>query len=609
MRLKIADLKDRRLADSLYRYFDDADERYRADAAEAFGSLQDTTAIDRLGQLLLNERSAAVRKAAAFALGQTNHSASAKILFEALSQERDPGVIAEILKAYGKTTTAWRLSPGPFLSDSITLAGFAWSLYQAGLRGKADSANAIAAALLDQRYSQNTRLAAAHFFARGSSDPHKAETALIRSAITDNSNDVRMAAVTALGKAASDSCLSTLKSIIQNEQDSRVVVNAVRALGSFPYRRIKNYLYDAVTGKDINAGIAASEILLSSIQDDDWIKVSSLTTRIHNWRILANVYEAALKVGMNPDLEKEIEGECEKASAPYQKAAFLACLKHDPAAFNFIESQLRQTDTAIVRSAAANTLAAMSRLDNIPPSLRPRFAATFADLMQSEDPAVVGIVASALAFPGSGYKMLIKNHDFLYKARERLRLPRDVEALQAIEEAIAYFEDREPSPVKNAFNHPVNWQLAKSIQAGQRAVIKTPRGNIVIRLLVEEAPGSVANFVALAKKNYFDNKFFHRVVPNFVVQAGCPRGDGWGSEDYSIRSEFSPRPYKTGSVGMASAGKDTECTQWFITYSPTPHLNGRYTIFGEVVDGFAVMNYLQLGDKILGVEIERSEAQ
>jgi cyclophilin family peptidyl-prolyl cis-trans isomerase len=137
----------------------------------------------------------------------------------------------------------------------------------------------------------------------------------------------------------------------------------------------------------------------------------------------------------------------------------------------------------------------------------------------------------------------------------------------------------------------------------QKALIKTTKGDITIRLLVEEAPGSVTNFVALVNKHYFDNKFFHRVVPNFVVQAGCNRGDGWGSEDYSIRSEFTSRRYATGSVGMASAGKDTEGTQWFITHSPTPHLDGRYTIFAEVENGMDVVHQIEVGDRILQVSL------
>jgi cyclophilin family peptidyl-prolyl cis-trans isomerase len=118
----------------------------------------------------------------------------------------------------------------------------------------------------------------------------------------------------------------------------------------------------------------------------------------------------------------------------------------------------------------------------------------------------------------------------------------------------------------------------------------------------------VANFISLAQKDYFDKKFFHRVVPNFVIQGGCKRGDGSGSEDYSIRSEFSQRRYTTGSVGMASAGKDTEATQWFITHSPTPHLDGRYTIFAVVESGMEVVQRIEVGDQILDVDIKIPDA-
>ena len=124
-----------------------------------------------------------------------------------------------------------------------------------------------------------------------------------------------------------------------------------------------------------------------------------------------------------------------------------------------------------------------------------------------------------------------------------------------------------------------------------------------MKLFVNEAPGSVVNFVKMVEDKYFDGKAFHRVVPNFVIQTGCNRGDGFGSEDYSIRSEFSRRKYKTGSVGMASAGKDTEGTQWFITHSPTPHLDGKYTIFAEVVSGMEVVHRIQVGDQIISATL------
>ncbi|AMM52708.1 hypothetical protein TH61_02870 [Rufibacter sp. DG15C] len=136
------------------------------------------------------------------------------------------------------------------------------------------------------------------------------------------------------------------------------------------------------------------------------------------------------------------------------------------------------------------------------------------------------------------------------------------------------------------------------LKKGQRALLKTSKGDITFELLVEDAPGSVANFVQLTEIGFFIGKNFHRVVPNFVAQGGDPRGDGWGSSEDGIRSEFANLHYLEGYVGMASAGKDTESCQWFITHSPTPHLDGRYTIFARVVKGMDVVHQLNIGDTI-----------
>ncbi|MBI1267059.1 MAG: hypothetical protein GC193_06460 [Cryomorphaceae bacterium] len=130
------------------------------------------------------------------------------------------------------------------------------------------------------------------------------------------------------------------------------------------------------------------------------------------------------------------------------------------------------------------------------------------------------------------------------------------------------------------------------------AAIHTSRGIIQIELYPLIAPGTVVAFLKLIDTGFYDQKRFHRVVPNFVIQGGCPRGDGWGSSDDIIRSEFSEESYSTGALGMASAGKDTESCQWFITHSPTPHLDGRYTLFGRVTSGMDIVRKITEGDTI-----------
>jgi cyclophilin family peptidyl-prolyl cis-trans isomerase/HEAT repeat protein len=135
------------------------------------------------------------------------------------------------------------------------------------------------------------------------------------------------------------------------------------------------------------------------------------------------------------------------------------------------------------------------------------------------------------------------------------------------------------------------------------AILQTTQGNIKIKLYPYFAPFSVLNFVNLAEKGYFNNTVFHRVIPNFVIQGGDPLNNGWGGPEYSIRSEFAPLHYERGIFGMASDGKDTEGSQFFITHSPFYHLDNAYTIFGEVIDGMEIADVIYIGDVLLNVVI------
>ena len=138
-----------------------------------------------------------------------------------------------------------------------------------------------------------------------------------------------------------------------------------------------------------------------------------------------------------------------------------------------------------------------------------------------------------------------------------------------------------------------------------QAEIVTQKGSFNISFLPEYAPVTVGSFCSLAEKGFFNGIIFHRVVPGFVVQGGDPTSTGWGGPGYEIISEFSPMDYNEGTVGMASAGKDTEGSQWFVTTGDYPHLNGRYTVFGEVLSGLDIVEKLTQDDKILKVNLIR----
>lgn len=155
-----------------------------------------------------------------------------------------------------------------------------------------------------------------------------------------------------------------------------------------------------------------------------------------------------------------------------------------------------------------------------------------------------------------------------------------------------------PAPVEPAVEAP---DLAPRFSPV--AYLLTNKGEIRIELAVLDAPRTVANFVALVRRGFFDGGRWHRVVADFVVQDGDPRGDGEGGPGYTIRDELNDRPYLRGTVGMALDWKDTGGSQFFITHSPQPHLDARYTAFGRVLEGMEVVDRLEPWDTIQSVRV------
>ncbi|MDR3624473.1 MAG: peptidylprolyl isomerase [Chlamydiales bacterium] len=136
-----------------------------------------------------------------------------------------------------------------------------------------------------------------------------------------------------------------------------------------------------------------------------------------------------------------------------------------------------------------------------------------------------------------------------------------------------------------------------------KATIVTKKGNIHLELFEKDAPNTVKNFITLAKKNFYDGLSFHRVIPGFVIQGGCPKGNGTGGPGHTIKCEINSQKHLPGTLSMAHAGKDTGGSQFFITHVSTPHLDGVHTVFGRTKD-MDVVNAIVQGDKIEKIIIE-----
>jgi peptidyl-prolyl cis-trans isomerase B (cyclophilin B) len=157
---------------------------------------------------------------------------------------------------------------------------------------------------------------------------------------------------------------------------------------------------------------------------------------------------------------------------------------------------------------------------------------------------------------------------------------------------------------RQQWNSPPEMQIdpAKSY----RAVIATDKGSIELALYPEHAPITVNNFCFLAREGFYDGVTFHRVIANFMIQGGDPTGTGRGGPGYRFEDELvgNPLKHETGVISMANAGPNTNGSQFFITHSPQPHLNGRHTVFGKVIRGQDVVDSIRQGDVMLSVTIE-----
>lgn len=138
------------------------------------------------------------------------------------------------------------------------------------------------------------------------------------------------------------------------------------------------------------------------------------------------------------------------------------------------------------------------------------------------------------------------------------------------------------------------------------AIIETNRGTMELELYPQYAPKTVNNFVFLSRQGYYDGVSFHRVISNFMIQGGDPEGTGRGGPGYQFEDEFADNPLKheRGVLSMANAGPNTNGSQFFITHSPQPHLNGNHTVFGKVIAGQEIVNAIRQDDRIVKVEVK-----
>ncbi|MFK7806653.1 MAG: peptidylprolyl isomerase [Saprospiraceae bacterium] len=630
--VKLYDWQDKQNLDSLLAYINHSDPTYRYGSAMAFASFQSENAIDSLIKLLGDEI-IGVRMAAAYALGQIGEQRAESALINAFQTDDTLSLADElngtILEAIGKLGSENQLANLGTIktymrADTLLLEGQARGIYNFALRKMIDenATSRMVDFLVRRGYPQSVRLIAANYLsrARGVRLDSLSIANLSKTLAQDVDPDIRMALMVGLGKTKSLTAFNAIQNRLSIEKDYRVKCNAIRSLSNYDYLKTAPIVRPMLDDANQHVASTAANFFVSngiSREAGIYRKKAKDTTLHWQTRMIlfkatnrhTPVYFEATKGAIN----REIKQILTTAKNPYQRAAALDALAEYNWNYRFIKDQNFDEDETIIRSASVEALAKIARDPNFvaffgtngSKRVKKELADAFEEAITKRDPAMTATAAGVLREPALDFKPYLDSLDFLKITLDKLELPREVETYNELKRTIDYFagkQDTEPYAIP--FNHPIDWEIFKTIEGKAKAQINTEKGVITLELLTEAAPGTVVNFVQLAKNGFFNGKNFHRVVSNFVIQGGCPRGDGFGALDYSIRSELPPVYYDQGGmVGMASAGNHTECTQFFITHSPTPHLDGNYTIFARVTDGMDVVHQIEQADVIESVTL------
>jgi cyclophilin family peptidyl-prolyl cis-trans isomerase/HEAT repeat protein len=623
---EILEFQDKGNIDSLLAYLKNPNPGLRYAAIKGLSSIKDVNDLNPITELL-DDPIEEIRAMAAYALGQIGSDKAETALIAAFKVQDTISVNNEvnknILEALGRCGSGVTLKNIASVStyrtsDNHLILGQMRALYRFGQRNMFDDAArdvAVKYATSDL-YAKETQLLAANYLSRFKElDLEKSLPMITDKMVTATNPFIRMCMVNAAGRTPSFDLTQRLMSAYDSEKDYRVKANIIRALGNGDIDTIRTQLFKIIQDpSNIHLATLAAEVLGKKGIKERLFDYKAVITPDLDWRVKVKMYQSIMKITpifftkYKAELANEIVNAYNSSSNSYERAGYITALGQDPYQYITLGGLKAKAASPIEKTALAEALGGIMTH----PEFFKAYGSKYGEVKQyiinyliqgskEGDPGVVAVAGSILKNPEIAAKEYIGADTSWFEViRSKLKLPRDIEAYNEILEARQVIAGQPFNKYKNSYNHPINVNTLIENGDTVKVVMKTTKGNIIMQLISRKAPGSVANFIELCKKDFYDNKVFHRVVPNFVIQAGCPRGDGYGAEDYTIRSEFIDTYYDNeGYVGMASAGWHTEGTQFFITHSPAPHLDGNYTIFGKVIEGMDVVHNILVGDKIL----------
>lgn len=618
--------------DSLLQFTSHRNPNYRYIVAQNLAAqVGSKGAIDSL-YVLLKDSNIDVATAAAYAIGQSKNNSAQSPLMKAFVAQDSLRAYDEynatILEAIGKlgdknmlqaisTVSTYKLG------DKELLLGQIRSIYQFALRGihTKSGDDLIVDMVTSKAYPREVREIAAHTIMRAKKmniEPYK--NRLLQVYTRDLNPNIRMALAEPLSRIQDKEIQSAYIDHWKTESDYRVLNNAIKGAKNLPYIRVIEPILELLSHENPHVAEAAADHLIEAGNSNDAVIYKNFLTDAMSPIVHNKVNAAILKhlphfyTRSKVAIHNAIKAKYNKATDIYEKRNLIATMAYDPKGLRTLWDMTAGDRSPLIASGLAESVRRILKHPDLAKIYRGRNLTNFKKeavdsltaLTSSGDAGALAIIGEIMVDKDLGLASHIGDPSFLKAAADKLKLPEELEAYISLNKAYAEIKGG-TYDTKNTYNpKKLDWSIYKTYGDSIKAVIQTEQGTIEVRLLPKEAPITVAQFASLANSQFYKDKRVHRVVRNFVIQDGCPRGDGYGSLDFTMPSELYPARYEDeGYLGMASAGLNTECSQWFITHSPTMHLNGRYTIFGKVIKGMDVVHKITLGDKVKNITITK----
>lgn len=602
-------IRDARGLPAVVRLLADPDTAVAASSAFALGVLGDTAAVPALVPLVTAERASVVPTVAGEAagalgkLGTERGRAAVTGFLRSAFQDDSASRLAvrhALLASWKFPRTAgdpallrWTESPDPELRWRAVFA----------LTRRPDPAATPTLARLAADPDWRVRSFAVRGLTATLADSSTvgAETArsLLLAALRDSSAAVRVNAARALGSHAHESSVAALTALLTGD-DAHLAVTGAESLGrlgaaaSVAAGALASVALDTSTIIGVRSAALAA---LAEAAPESAAQTAAQLGRERDWRARAASARAYARVG--PVTRAELQALARDADPRVAAAALDAATGAAGAPLDSLRPLLVESlaaEDVILRATALSGLARLGDPSTLPVVLN---AYGLARRDSLNDAALAALEAlSALRAAGSPVSRAFasrfpRSNDYLVRQR--------AEALfgDTLRQAWGPALPVETGLDTAVYRTVIREWVAPALDGwAPRVRIDTESGAIDLRLHAAEAPLTTMSFIALVQQGYFDGQEWPRVVPNFVIQGGDPRGDTSGGPGYALRDEINRHLYGSGTLGMALSGPDTGGSQWFVTHSPHPHLDGTYTVFGEVEDGMDVVGLVQVGERI-----------